>query len=206
MKKITSFALTLLLLLTACMLVLVMDTAEARAMDYPTKGWYTNSKYTVGEDIPAGEYIMVGTKKGQDMYFSLKGMEAGELLNGFAVTQIFDCCVTRRYITLKDGQKLELKHAKLIEASKMPAYEPQKEGVWPGGMYKVGHDIPAGTYKVSAPKDKRSPTRILHIPNASQPTEHVIVMPGKSRTFTVYDGNYIQLQLGGTMTMVSAHQ
>lgn len=189
----------------ACLPVLAAAKNEtAESIPYPEKGWYTKGKYTVGDGIPAGEYIMVSTKKDGSMSFVLKGKEAGELRNGFALEQVSDSCVNRRYITLKDGQKLELRNAKLIKTSKMPPYESEKESTWPGGMYKVGYDIPAGTYKVTAPKDSRCPTRVFHIPNTTQPMEHVIVMPGESRTFTVEEGQYIQLQWEGTMTLVSA--
>ena len=208
MKKIASVVLAFLLLFTFSAPALAKaetkaETETSTSIPYPKKGWYKAGKYTVGEDIPAGEYIIVATDAGTNLSFSLKGKDAGELRNGFAIESISDSCVGRRYITLKKGQKLEVKKGKLIKVSKMPPYEPEKENVWPGGMYKVGYDIPAGTYKVTAPKDARCPTRILHMPNTSEPTEHSIVMPGKSKEFTVENGQYIQLQWKGTMTLVS---
>ncbi|MCG4586923.1 hypothetical protein L0P56_15650, partial [Anaerosalibacter bizertensis] len=51
------------------------------------------------------------------------------------------------YITVNDGQYLELKGCYAIPVDEAPKYE-AKDGKYEEGTYKVGVDIPAGEYKV----------------------------------------------------------
>jgi hypothetical protein len=54
-----------------------------------------------------------------------------------------------RYVTVKDGQYIELKSSKMLPVNEAPVQEPQS-GQYKDGMYKVGRDIKAGEYKVVA--------------------------------------------------------
>lgn len=57
------------------------------------------------------------------------------------------------YITIKDGQYLELSRCVGVLAEGAPAAEPDSDGYLEDGMYKVGYDLPAGEYKLEATSD-----------------------------------------------------
>ena len=102
---------------------------------------YSSGKYKVGVDIPAGEYFLQATAE-RGGYFSVTSDSNGDNIlenEGFE---------NQHYITIQDGQYLELKRitalsvndmSKIFDASNLEE-----------GMYRVGIDIPAGEYRLNA--------------------------------------------------------
>lgn len=101
--------------------------------------------YKVGQDLPAGEYVIVSGGSG---YFQVSSDSTGKL-ESIISNDMFE---NRSIITVKDGEYFEFKTGKAYPIDKAPKAEP-KNGVLQSGMYKVGLDLAAGEYKVSATGD-----------------------------------------------------
>lgn len=94
-----------------------------------------DGNYIVGKDIKPGEYKMTALDSG---YYAVHPSPTDHdiLKNG-----LFEVC---DYITLGEGDVIEISRAKILPADKSIATEPMKEL---SGVYKVGFDIPAGSYQ-----------------------------------------------------------
>jgi hypothetical protein len=99
--------------------------------------------YKAGPDISAGEYLLYS--EGGSAYFQVSKDSSGSLES--IITN--DNFQGTRYVTVKDGQYIELKSSKMLPVNEAPVQEPQS-GQYKDGMYKVGRDIKAGEYKVVA--------------------------------------------------------
>jgi len=95
--------------------------------------------YKVGSDIKAGEYILFGSAMS---YYQITKDSSGTL-ESIISNDNFN---STRYITLKDGQYVEFRGAKMLTIEKAPIINPI-DGKYSEGMYKVGRDIKAGEYK-----------------------------------------------------------
>ena len=95
--------------------------------------------YKVGGDINAGEYILFGNAIS---YYQITKDSSGTL-ESIISNDNFN---STRYITLKNGQYVEFKGAKMLTIEKAPIINPI-DGKYSEGMYKVGRDIKAGEYK-----------------------------------------------------------
>ena len=96
--------------------------------------------YKVGQDIPAGEYIVISSNLGyvevtKDSSGTLDSIIMNDNIQGNTI------------ITVKDGQYVNLKSADMYAFDKAPSLKPE-DGIYKDGMYKVGVHIPAGEYKV----------------------------------------------------------
>lgn len=103
--------------------------------------WTKAGMYKVGNDITAGEYLIVSDSF-IPAYYQVSKDSTGTLDSIISN----DNFTGSRYITLADGQYLELRSAKFVSIDKAPIQEP-KDGAYQPGMYKVGRDIAAGEYK-----------------------------------------------------------
>jgi hypothetical protein len=99
--------------------------------------------YKVGPDVPAGEYLLYSD--GGSAYFQVSKDSSGSLESIISN----DNFQGTRYVTVKDGQYIELRSSKMLPVSEAPVQEPQS-GQYKDGMYKVGRDIKAGEYKVKS--------------------------------------------------------
>lgn len=108
----------------------------------PSTTTYKAGTYKVGTDIPSGEYL--ATAKGSG-YYQITSDSTGKIDS----IKSNDNFYGTRYITLDDGEYLKLDRATMIPVAEISPQEP-KDGKYPEGMYKVGYDIAAGEYKISA--------------------------------------------------------
>lgn len=99
--------------------------------------------YQVGKDIPAGKYILYPSgdiigyfEIDRDLSGSDESIISNDLFSGREIIEVYD------------GQYLVLDSAILYSESDAPAIG--NNGVYSSGMYEVGKDIPAGTYKITA--------------------------------------------------------
>lgn len=113
-------------------------TEEAKKDKYINAGMYK-----VGTDISAGECLIYSD--GSLAYFQVSKDSSGSLES--IITN--DNFQGTRYVTVKDGQYLELRDSRMLPVSEAPVQNPQN-GQYVDGMYKVGRDIKAGEYKVAA--------------------------------------------------------
>ncbi len=118
------------------------DEKPKKEVEKQTDNWIKQGMYKVGVDITAGEYII---QADGNCYYSVSSDSSGSLDSIVANGNTS----THAYITVKDGQYIEVKRGKMIESSKQPAFT-AVDGKYSQGVYKVGKDIPAGEYKVVA--------------------------------------------------------
>ena len=154
-------------------------------------GRFDEGMYKVGFDIQPGEYLIRNT--GRSCFFEVckdsLNVFDGVVANGFTDT--------RHYVTVSDGQYLKLQDGEMIPADMAEPYKP-KDGVYDQGMYKVGFDIPAGSYTVTG-NDSFCLVEVssdsLNIFESIQNIESVEL--AESKTVTVADGQYLTVS-GGT--------
>lgn len=104
------------------------------------KNYYGAGEYKIGVDIPAGEYLAIGTG-----YIELTSSSKG---NSGSI--IFNDNITdaQRYVEVRDGEYLKIsRQLKLYQEKDAPKADTSEKV--PAGQYKVGIDIPAGEYRVT---------------------------------------------------------
>lgn len=104
---------------------------------------YKSGTYKIGTDIPAGEYKLFAD--GGFAYYEVDKDSNGTLESILSN----DNFTTFTYITVSDGQYLELKNCHAFPSNEAPVSE-TVDGKYDEGTYKVGFDIPAGEYKVTS--------------------------------------------------------
>lgn len=120
------------------------DTAPSLSAEMD--GIYYSGSYKVGEEIPRGEYFMLSFE-----------LEYGITLLYKDGDEIVDGVDHFGHIVIEDAQIINLEKGVLIPMDKKPDVHPiwyQGEGegkgkqVYSEGIYKIGVDIPLGTYKM----------------------------------------------------------
>jgi len=106
----------------------------------PSSDAIKSGMYKVGVDLPAGEYVIVGSG-----YFEVDKDSTGS----FDAILANDNFANRTIITVKDGQYFKFDRGAAYPIAKAPAVDTNSK-VLKEGMYLVGKDFPAGEYKVEA--------------------------------------------------------
>lgn len=152
--------------------------------------WTKSGTYKVGTDIPAGEYLVVAT--GYNCYVEVNKDSTGT----FDSIVANDNTSTRVYVSLLDGQYFKVSDGKFALSEKVAPFEPT-DGVYDQGVYKVGKDIPAGEYKITA---NDSNCYIEVSSNCNGSFDSIItndnISIGESTYITVSDGQFIKIQGG----------
>lgn len=106
---------------------------------------YPSGMYKVGVDLPAGEYVFASNSSRVAYYCVSPDANTTEILEN----QLF---FGTSFITVSDGQYLDVTSAVFTAANNIiiPLNE---DGSLADGMYRVGIDIPAGEYKLTAAGD-----------------------------------------------------
>lgn len=103
--------------------------------------WHHADEYTVGVDIPAGDYYLESLNFGEYAVFTISGLNNdGDLLRTHA-QNFFTFC----FLSVENGQVLKLKNARMILEDYAPPIV-KTNGYYPPGVYRAGKDIPAGIY------------------------------------------------------------
>ena len=117
-------------------------TTEAEA----TAKYYQEGVYKVGKDLPAGEYLLISY---DDRYVGgYMCVSSDSNQNDIIHNELFS---TFHYITVENGQYLELTRCGAVSVEEDSLSFKSYDDLGPG-MYKVGVDIPAGEYKLTADK------------------------------------------------------
>lgn len=125
-----------------------IEISENPVEDDENEGVYPMGEYVVGEDIPAGEYLLRSddlgniVPDGSDEAYASLSDDAGEIFGSW-----FEYS---RYAKLEEGQYLDLAWCSAYDIS-MHAME--NNPFEHSGMFKVGVDVKAGTYKVKTIDD-----------------------------------------------------
>lgn len=119
------------------------EPATTQSSTEPTGNKYSPGAYLVGTDLPAGEYVLQESLDAYVSYFSInKKNTIG------SDTLIMDKVFSNRIIvTLNDGVSIDFSGCTLYPYKDAPKVDTSK-GFLQEGMYKVGDDFPAGTYKL----------------------------------------------------------
>lgn len=150
------------------------------------KNYYEDGQYKVGADIPAGEYLAVGTG-----YIELAADSKGK---GGSVIFNDNISEAQRYIEARDGEYLKITgRLKLYSEKDAPKID-AKETV-PAGQYKVGIDIPHGEYKVSTDGNGSATiTKTSRGTGGGNTVSHKYFQNAGSFYITVENGQYLQLK------------
>lgn len=147
--------------------------------------------YKVGTDISQGEYLLYS--EGSMAYYQVSKDSSGALESIISN----DNFQGTRYVTVKDGQYLELRGSKMLPVSEAPVQNPEN-GKYGEGMYRVGRDIKAGEYKVVS-----SGTAAYYevASNSGGGIESIVTNDNfeGEKYITIKDGQYIKLN-GCTIT------
>lgn len=147
-----------------------------------------DGEYKVGDDLPAGEYYV--KCNGNNLYIEVASDSSGSL------DSIIYNLNTQGgvYITVEDGEYLEISGGDLYELDKSPD-RGAKDGVYGEGQYKVGEDIPAGEYNVKSTED----LAYIEVSSDSRHQLEGIITNDNfenNKFITLEDGQYITLSNG----------
>lgn len=106
---------------------------------------YLEGMYKVGSDIPAGEYLFVIT----DTSGGYVCVSADSNKDDIIENEIVELCW---FATVEDGHYLEVRDCAFVHAE-FATLNINADGSFNSGMYRVGIDIPAGEYKLTAEDD-----------------------------------------------------
>lgn len=106
---------------------------------------YLEGMYKVGVDIPAGEYLFVIT----DTFGGYVCVSADSNQDDIIENELVELCW---FATVEDGQYLEVRDCAFVHADRA-TLNINADGSFNSGMYRVGIDIPAGEYKLTAEDD-----------------------------------------------------
>lgn len=147
-----------------------------------------SGEYKVGKDIPAGEYY--AKCNGINLYVEVSSDSSGDL-----DSIIYNLNTAGGvYITVEDGEYLEISGGDLYELDKAPD-RGADGGYYKEGMYKVGEDIPAGEYNVESTQD----LAYIEVSTDSRHQIEGIVTNDNfenNKIITLEDGQYLTLANG----------
>ena len=160
------------------------DSSSSSSGETSTQKGYQPGVYMVGSDLPAGEYALYVEKRGSHAYFCVyPDASKSDILEN----SNFDCL---EYITVSDGQIIEVRTAYLIPAGDYK----DTRGPAGSGRWRIGIDIPAGTYSLEllggeshgyyAVYDSSEPGASIVQNNNFESNDYV----------TVVDGQYLELR------------
>lgn len=158
--------------------------------DQPESDWIGAGTYKVGSDIPAGEYYIRVT--GLSCYYQVAADSSGTLDSIITNGNIS----SNAYQTVVDGQYLQVSDGEFTLASNMQGMTKLER--YPDGMYKVGVDIDAGEYKITA---GTSGCYFAVLSSSNGTLDDIIsnqnLDAGVGDYITVTDGQYLEIR-GGT--------
>lgn len=100
----------------------------------------TGGTYQVGTDIDPGEYLVFSN--------GITLLENTKDQSGNPDSIVFNVALDGRshtYVTLREGEYFTLKGGEMYPAASAPSIKPEN-GIYKDGQYKVGTDLPAGSY------------------------------------------------------------
>ncbi len=152
---------------------------------------YSSGKYKVGVDIPAGEYFLQAASA-YGGYMSINSDSNGD---DILENENFN---THHYITIQDGQYLELNRVTALSVNDMTKTFDASN--LDEGMYRVGIDIPAGEYRLTAANgngyvcvyDNSSAYRDIQSNNNFETNDYVTVANGQYLLIHRCTGSIVQ--------------
>lgn len=107
----------------------------------PIENGWTDGVFKCGKDIPCGEYVLISdTSNGY--YAFLSGTDGSNIIANDKFGSI-------AYVNVSENTYLEIRGCRVVPYSEETIYTVIGNG-YVTGMYKVGKDLPAGRYKLTA--------------------------------------------------------
>lgn len=107
---------------------------------------YRAGMYKVGIDLPAGEYLFLSGSSTKAYVCASSDSNQDDIIENENFSNSF-------FMTVEDGQYLEAKRCYFLNASDYTV-RINEDGTFGDGMYRVGIDIPAGEYRLTAEEDR----------------------------------------------------
>lgn len=107
---------------------------------------YRAGMYKVGTDLPAGEYLFFSNSSHLAYVCASSDSNQDDIIENENFSNSF-------FMTVTDGQYLQAKRCYFVKASDC-TITINDDGTLEEGMYRVGIDIPAGEYQLTADEDK----------------------------------------------------
>lgn len=162
-------------------------TTEASTEAYPYSTVYESGTYKVGNDIPAGEYVVFNT--GNDTSYFQISRDSSGTIDSIAANGNFSY---NTIITVDSGQYLTLSFSYAVPITEVDTLDTTQ-----AGMFKVGTHLDAGEYMIQATSD------YSYIEVASD-SKHLI--PGSIITNNVFDSfTYITVEDGQYLTLSNCY-
>lgn len=111
--------------------------------------------YEIGKGVQAGEYIVINSDNSYPGFFELRKTNSDKFEDIIGNGTVYNYSI----ITVSDGQVLEISNVDMYPFNSVTFSKPT-DGIYKAGMYKVGVNIKAGSYKI-IPADINSNYRIL---------------------------------------------
>lgn len=146
---------------------------------------FSADSYVVGENLDEGLYKIVSTN--QSSYFLIDKVKNKDKID-FSLGNLFFNFV---YVDLKKGDYLYLLDAKLIKEKDNKPYKPSDD-IYVSGQYKVGYDIPSGSYNISPLG------QVGYIELSSSPSKKDVILSDyieKPVKIDVKDGQYLTISM-----------
>lgn len=147
---------------------------------------YAPGVYMIGTDLPAGEYVLVAASAERSAYYAVYPDASKSDILGNNNFELMD------YVTVYNGQILEVNRASLVPSEE---FDIDMTDLMVGsGRFKVGRDIPAGTYRLEKNRSGRT-FGYYAVYNSSLPDADIIQNNNfESNDYvTVYDGQYLEI-------------
>lgn len=175
----------------------IKEAAGDLPCDIDDEGKATAGVYVVGRDIDEGPYFLQGNPSTEAEFYLFSPEGSGTYSMSAAVTY------TGNYFAdLENGQVIAfMPSAKSMLMIPTDQADFQPQAPYPSGLYRVGQDIPAGTYTITVSPDAPH--------NASQDyaayvmknldfdddsiTDSKPLLRGSTQTVTVEDGEWLEL-------------
>lgn len=166
-------------------------------------GQYSPGVYEVGvgKDMEPGLYYLGGSQTAEGEFYVFERMDDG---TGYEVTEMV-CYFGSYFAQLEDGDVIVYWGAgddsRLCAAAQAPA---APTAPYPSGCYRVGTDIPAGTYTITAQEGANSieasqEAAAYAMKDLEFDDDSIVdtkyVVPGGTQTITLTDGQYLELYL-----------
>lgn len=168
---------------------------EAPAVQKESDNGFAAGQYKVGRDIEAGEYIIVDKTDGGLILLEQTTQPFAKVSSPDRL--FIENFVYRHYVKLEEGQYISFKGGKLYALEQAPEVKTDNAKYY-AGQYKVGADIPAGTYTVEVPEGKSVYYLITTLPLCDITSAYFVKNGNfyKSDNITLSEGQYVTISRG----------
>lgn len=121
------------------------STAATDSSTTSSQNRYGSGMYKVGSEVAPGTYYIKATSS-YGAYWAISSDSTGSFDSLLANANVD----TFGYLTVEEGQYLEITRGEIIPAEEAPIPQPDADGCYGEGQYLVGRDIPAGEYNATS--------------------------------------------------------